>query len=116
MVFLWIFVDYRECVKIHKNLRKNTNFGWSGVQIRPQIGPQMAPKTAQEAPKTAQEAPKTAQEATKSAQEAPKTAEKAPRRSKKAARGWVTIGRRSGTTRGPLEDRSFVGHGSWVGD
>ena len=65
--FLWIFVDYRECVKIHKNPRKNTNFGWSGVQIRPQIGPQMAPKTAQEAPKTAQEAPKTAQKTLKRA-------------------------------------------------
>ena len=45
-------------MKIHKNLRKINNFPGSGAQIRPQIGPKMAPKTAQEAPKTAQEAPK----------------------------------------------------------
>ena len=47
--------------------------------MRPQTGPKMAPKTAQEAPKTAQEAPKTAQDAFKTAQEAPKTAQEAPK-------------------------------------
>ena len=77
-------------------------------------------KTAQDGPKTTQEAPKTAQEATKRAQEAPKTAQEAP---KTAPRGGVTIDPRagklkdrSGTAQGPLKDRSFAGHGSWVGD
>ena len=81
-------------MEIHKNPRKINNFQGSGAQIRPQIGPKMAPKTAQEAPKTAQEAPKTAkeppktpQEAPRTAQEAPKTAQEAPRRPQDAPRG-----------------------------
>ena len=73
-------------MEIHKNLRKINNFQGSGAQIRPQIGPKMAPKTAQEAPKTAQEAPKTAQEAPKTAQEAPRTAQEAPKTAQEAPR------------------------------
>ena len=66
-------------MKVCKNPAENTIFGGSGAPRRPQIRPEMAPKTAQEASKTAQEAPKTAQEAPKTAQEAPRTAQEAPK-------------------------------------
>ena len=59
----------------------------SAAQVQLQIGPNMAPKTAQTAPETAQKAPQTAnkapkppQEALKTAQQSPKTPQEAPRR------------------------------------
>ena len=50
-------------------------FHASGAQFRPQIGPEMIPKTAQEAPKTAQEAPNAAQDAPETAPKATRTAQ-----------------------------------------
>ena len=106
-------------MKIHKNPRKNTHFGWSGVQVRPQIGPQMAPKTAQEAPKMAQEAPKTAQEAFKTAQEAPRTPQEAPKTAQEAPNTLQErlpdIDPASRMAPGWLRDRSGMAHGwGWL--
>ena len=102
-------------MKIHENPRKNTHFGWSGVQVRPQIGPQMAPKTAQEAPKTAQEAPKTAQEAFKTAQEAPGTAQEAPKTAQEAPKTLQErlpdIDPASRMAQGSLRPRFFAAQG-----
>ena len=92
-------------MKIHKNLRNINYFNGSEAQIRPQIGPQMAPKTAQEAPKTAQEAPKTAQEAPKTAQEAPRTAQEAPKTAQEAPRRPQDAPRGPPRHRGRLRDR-----------
>ena len=82
---------------------------------RPQIGPQMAPKTAQEAPKTAQEAPKTAQEAFKTAQEAPGTAQEAPKTAQEAPKTLQErlpdIGLGSRIARGSLTDRHLAAQG-----
>ena len=96
-------------MEIHKNPRKINNFQGSGAQIRPQIGPKMAPKTAQEAPKTAQEAPKTAQEAPKTAQEAPRTAQEAPKTAQEAPR------RPQDAPREPPRHRPRLGDGSGIG-
>ena len=90
-------------MEIHKNRRKINNFQGSGAQIRPQIGPKMAPKTAQEAPKTAQEAPKTAKEPPKTAQEAPRTAQEAPKTAQEAPR------RPQDAPRGPPRHRQRLG-------
>ena len=79
-------------MKVCKNPAENTIFGGSGAPRRPQIRPEMAPKTAQEASKTAQEAPKTAQEAPKTAQEAPRTAQEAPKTAQEAHFGGSGAG------------------------
>ena len=76
-------------MKINKNLRNITNFWWSGIQIRSQIGPQMAPrkpKRPPRRPKRPPRRPKSAPRRPRRAQDGPRGRQDAPRGSQEASR------------------------------